>query len=149
VTCGGRSRVDVWRDLGLRGPVVKSVISVREGDGRGGGVVFGYKGCFMDPPPPSAKGVTSKRLLAGYSFTSSTGMTQEGCVNTCAEKGFAVAGVEYGRECYCADGLGVADGGDVGRVGDEQCNMLCSGDGGEYCGAGNRIGVWELGLNGR
>lgn len=40
------------------------------------------------------------RALTGYSFASDS-MTPTLCQNTCASKGFTMAGVEYGSECYC------------------------------------------------
>ncbi|OJT07433.1 Fructose-bisphosphate aldolase, partial [Trametes pubescens] len=44
------------------------------------------------------------RGLTGYSFVSdSRSLTT--CVSTCASKGFSMAGVEYGRECYCGNSL--------------------------------------------
>ena len=48
-------------------------------------------GCVQDGPA---------RALTGYSFTSSS-MTTAMCQSTCALKGFTMAGIEYGQECYC------------------------------------------------
>lgn len=42
----------------------------------------------------------SSRALTGYSFASSS-MTPALCQNACADRGFSVAGLEYGSECYC------------------------------------------------
>lgn len=33
-------------------------------------------------------------------------MTRGSCVQMCQEKGFALAGMEYGKECYCGDEFG-------------------------------------------
>lgn len=40
------------------------------------------------------------RALTGYSFSNDQ-MTVGSCVSTCASKGYSMAGIEYGRECYC------------------------------------------------
>ena len=48
-------------------------------------------GCVQDGPA---------RALTGYTFTSNS-MTVESCTSTCAQKGFTMAGIEYGEECYC------------------------------------------------
>lgn len=42
----------------------------------------------------------SSRALTGYAFASDQ-MTPALCQAACAEKGFTVAGLEYGAECYC------------------------------------------------
>jgi hypothetical protein len=52
-----------------------------------------YQGCWTD----NVQG--SGRSLKAYSFTNTTGMTEELCVGTCQAKGYAWAGVEYSQEC--------------------------------------------------
>jgi hypothetical protein len=44
------------------------------------------------------------RTLRGAGFRN-TAMTVEMCTSYCSNKGFAISGVEYGVECYCANGL--------------------------------------------
>ncbi|KAL7424883.1 Cell wall integrity and stress response component 2 [Cryptotrichosporon argae] len=61
-------------------------------------------------------------------------MTVEMCTSTCAAYGYAVAGVEYGDECYCGT-LAQADAGLVSG----QCYMPCAGDASETCGGPNAI----------
>ncbi|KAH8082838.1 WSC-domain-containing protein [Cristinia sonorae] len=65
------------------------------------------------------------RALTGYSFTSDS-LTVATCISTCDKKGFSIAGVEWGRECYCGNsfvnGLGQA-------IDAAKCNMrTTSGD---------------------
>ena len=84
-----------------------------------------------------------QRILSAYG-TSASNMTQEICVGTCAGKGYRYAGTEYGVQCFCDNVLRANQ---TGLVGDGQCNMLCGGNAGEYCGAGNRVGVWVAGGN--
>ncbi len=96
----------------------------------------------------------SSRALTGYSFASNS-MTPVLCQNTCATKGFSIAGVEYGSECYCKSGLlsclcsgysrGCLIGGNEfsnnlgGSISDTECSMSCSGDPSTACG-----GSWAL-----
>ncbi|KAJ0379732.1 hypothetical protein COL26b_001882 [Colletotrichum chrysophilum] len=60
------------------------------------------------------------------------------CTTACKAAGFSYAGVEYSSECYCDNQiLSTATGGQTG------CNMLCSGNGTEYCGGGNFINIYK------
>lgn len=95
-----------------------------------------YKSCVREP--------SSGRTLTGYSFTSSS-MTVDMCVSTCATKGYTMAGAEYANECYCGNSFaGAATGG--GSIPPEsECNMPCAGDSSQICGAGNRLSVYANG----
>ena len=42
---------------------------------------------------------SGSRALTAASYTNTTGMTEESCVNFCNTKSFIYAGVEYGSEC--------------------------------------------------
>lgn len=66
------------------------------------------------------------------------GMTLEKCGQYC--QGYRYFGAEYARECYCGDGFGV---GSVKAASQTECGMTCKGNGTEYCGAGNRLSVYE------
>ncbi|KAI0005187.1 heme peroxidase [Xylariaceae sp. FL0662B] len=64
------------------------------------------------------------------------GMTLESCMGNCT--GYIYWGAEYGRECYCGNSLhSTSEEADLA-----DCNMICSGDATEYCGAGNRIELY-------
>merc|ERR1711881_391681 len=89
---------------------------------------YNYLGCYTE-----GNGV---RALSAASFPSDTN-TVESCVASCA--GFKYAGMEYGRECWCADEFGT---GSV-LVPNADCSMTCAGDQYEYCGAGNRLQVYQ------
>ncbi|KAH8200280.1 hypothetical protein TruAng_005553 [Truncatella angustata] len=91
--------------------------------------VGGYilAGCKKEP-------AGSRALSAvGYAYND---MTLESCAKNCT--GYAYWGTEYGRECYCGDYL--ASGSEDVTL--SECNMVCSGDSTEYCGAGNRIELY-------
>ncbi|RYP29171.1 hypothetical protein DL767_006864 [Monosporascus sp. MG133] len=81
------------------------------------------------------KEATSGRALTGASFAYD-GMTLETCMGNCS--GFYYWGTEYGRECYCGNSL-AATSDDAALA---ECNMVCSGDDTQYCGAGNRIELY-------
>ncbi|CAJ2507996.1 Uu.00g091820.m01.CDS01 [Anthostomella pinea] len=86
-------------------------------------------GCYNEVP--------NGRALTGATYANDT-MTLELCASLCAS--FTYWGTEDGRECYCGNTLNAlstptAEGG---------CNMACAGNGFEYCGAGNRLELYEL-----
>ena len=89
-----------------------------------------YLGCFVDTNSPYN--------LDGY-LERSASNTPERCVNTCREKGFRFAGVEYGQSCLCGnsyDRYGPAD----------NCDMQCTGDQSKICGGFNANSVYSTGL---
>jgi hypothetical protein len=88
---------------------------------------YTYAGCYTEG--------SSSRALGSTSSASDT-MTIESCVASC--DGYAYAGTEYGRECYCGDSFST---GSV-LTSDSDCYFTCSGSDFEYCGAGNRLSVY-------
>ncbi|KAG6009640.1 hypothetical protein E4U21_001704 [Claviceps maximensis] len=70
-------------------------------------------------------------------FTTNDKMTNEACAVFC--KNYKYFGTEYGSECYCGSYL--ADSSKSAPLG--ECNMSCSGDGYEYCGAANRLELYQ------
>ncbi|KAJ3553098.1 hypothetical protein NM688_g3800 [Phlebia brevispora] len=63
-------------------------------------------------------------------------MTPTLCQNMCGSKGFSMAGLEYGAECYCGNSFANNLG---GPIPDSQCSMACAGDSAFMCG-----GSWAL-----
>jgi len=118
--CGGMSRLSVYRNSTFPVPrVVQSVGSLT------------LRGCFIDS--------SNARVLSGYAYSSSTGMSVETCAGTCMGKGYTVAGVEYGTQCYCGNSIP----GSSSLAAESDClAMLCPGDLSEYCAAGSRILVY-------
>ncbi len=72
-----------------------------------------YVGCFIDNE--------SRDLDDSYSNPS---MTIPMCINRCRDRGYVYAGLQYSTECFCGNQYT-----DSARVGDEQCNMVCGGQG--------------------
>lgn len=93
---------------------------------------WGYQGCGADN--------YYSRALTGAS-TSQSSMTNEQCVKFCGDKGFSIAGSEYGKECYCANSIPDSAKPIPGVVGD--CSMPCAGDDSEFCGGSARLSLYQ------
>jgi hypothetical protein len=83
-----------------------------------------FLGCYVD---------TQVRVLNGYTFGSTTGMTNQVCQQKCKTEGFKYAGTEYASQCFCGNTAPTQS------VGSQECSMSCTGAPGETCG-----GVWRL-----
>ncbi|KAK8094955.1 fungistatic metabolite [Apiospora hydei] len=91
-----------------------------------------YVACYID----NADG---KRALGGDGYNNGTSMTVEDCALFCMDKGYSMAGTEYGAECYCGDKPNEAS----TIVNDSECSVPCAGDATQPCGAGNRLSVYS------
>jgi hypothetical protein len=65
-------------------------------------------------------------------------MTIEQCMSDCSA--YNHFGVEYGGECYCGNVINT--GSALATLSD--CSFICPGNAYEYCGAGNRLEMYEL-----
>lgn len=90
---------------------------------------YTYYGCQTEAP--------NKRTLADKATAYDT-MTLESCEADCT--GFTFFGTEYARECYCGNSFSP---GSV-AVANTECNFLCVGNASEYCGAGDRLSVYQV-----
>ncbi|KAK4162775.1 putative fungistatic metabolite [Cladorrhinum sp. PSN259] len=82
---------------------------------------------------------TGSRALTGKG-TASASMSLESCAEFCSE--FKYFGTEYSSECYCGNSLHSTS----ANVSLSDCSMTCSGNPLQYCGAGNRLSVYERDL---
>lgn len=57
-------------------------------------------------------------------------MTIPSCLTFCANYNSQFAGLEYGRECYCASYLSAFS----VQLNDSRCNFACNGNASEVCG---------------
>ncbi|TFK22851.1 copper radical oxidase [Coprinopsis marcescibilis] len=87
-------------------------------------------GCYTD-------NVNGQRTLpVGTGVTGP--MTNAKCTDACFNAGYRLSGTEYAAECFCGHSL-VND--VPAAAGD--CNMVCAGDGGSFCGGPNRLNVYN------
>ncbi|CAG8976444.1 hypothetical protein HYALB_00008033 [Hymenoscyphus albidus] len=99
-----------------------------------------YDGCYTEG--------TTGRALTTMVFESGTNSV-ESCVNTCIAQGYTVAGMEYSSqwltvmslECFCDNVLynGAAP------TDDSKCQMSCSGNAAEKCGAPGALSLYHTG----
>ena len=82
--------------------------------------------CFKDVP---------QRYLNGASHTAEYGMTVEKCKELCLDGGFAYAGVQYARQCFCGDTAPTEPA--------TNCNMKCHGNKDQICGGSWAMNVYS------
>ncbi|TFK35777.1 WSC domain-containing protein, partial [Crucibulum laeve] len=112
--CGGADRISIF----ISNAVAPTSPAIKKNVG-----TWQYKGCYQDFGP---------RILV-HQITLS-GVTAEICTSACKSRGYGLAGLEFGDECWCDNYL------PFGQLqADTDCNMPCAGDGSELCGAGNRM----------
>lgn len=91
-----------------------------------------YLGCFADQNSPN-------RDLNGHTFAAGP-MNAPICISECKRRGFAYAGTQFGRHCFCGDSYG--------RFGSsENCGSECLGTRGESCGGAFANSVYRTGLS--
>jgi hypothetical protein len=86
-------------------------------------------GCTVDS--------ASKRVLTG-SYSESNSQTPALCMARCQSLGYSFAGLQYGKQCYCANS---AENASMVTSG---CTMACAGDKGQTCGGSYRMGLYSL-----
>ncbi|KAH9478079.1 WSC domain-containing protein [Psilocybe cubensis] len=93
--------------------------------------VFQYKGCFQDGVNGAPRSLRNQLSIVA-------GVTAETCTSACKAAGYALAGLEFGQECWCDNYMPLAV-----NTPDSDCNMVCVADNTELCGAGNRLAVYQ------
>lgn len=92
---------------------------------------YPLSGCYND--------TLNAHALNAATYTNSTGMSAEACVGFCITKNYGVAGLENGQSCYCGSTLASS----VKSVAAAQCNMPCTGNRREFCGAYSQLLVYK------
>lgn len=126
--CGGPGRLELYEADGVAAAPQPSQPATVAGTAPA--TVWSFHGCVTE-----ADGV---RALGAASSAADT-LTLEACAAACA--GYQYFGAEFGRECYCGDGLAAG----AVEVLAGECSMPCAGDGAQLCGAGNRLSVYAAG----
>ncbi|KAF2088050.1 copper radical oxidase [Saccharata proteae CBS 121410] len=93
---------------------------------------WSYMGCYID----NANG-----NIMNNRQPDSNANTHEECISACQSLNYTVAGMEYGTQCSCDDF--VRNGAE--KTNETDCNVPCSGDSTESCGAGNRMSIFSTG----
>ncbi|KAF2761337.1 WSC-domain-containing protein [Pseudovirgaria hyperparasitica] len=88
-----------------------------------------YAGCYVD-------GQYGRILVHGPPDSDS--LTINGCVSTCVQMGYSVAGMEYSRQCFCDNYI---RNGALNTT-DSDCSMACSGAADQKCGGPDRVSVY-------
>ncbi|KAJ9158468.1 WSC-domain-containing protein [Coniochaeta hoffmannii] len=90
---------------------------------------FKYAGCFKD---------SRDRALAGEVRPNLGEVSNTKCVAYCKGKGWALAGTEYGGQCYCGNSLTGSE-----LIDEASCDTACEGAAGETCGGGWALSVYS------
>ena len=63
-------------------------------------------------------------------------MTNDACISFCDGAGYPVAGTEYAGQCFCGAAITSIE------LGEDKCNMACTGAQEEMCGGPAALSVW-------
>ncbi|OCF34866.1 hypothetical protein I316_03412 [Kwoniella heveanensis BCC8398] len=84
---------------------------------------------------------TSGRALNGASF-SNANMTRGACVSWCQDRGYPLAGIEYGQECYCD--FAIRNGAsNTTLLSSDKCGMACANNTNENCGGSSTLTLFN------
>ena len=83
------------------------------------------------------------RTLTGASLAQD-GMTNEVCLDFCRAKGYAYAGTEYRRECYCGNSVAPTRQPKTTLVSLKDCSLTCLGNTAQYCGGQSWLSLYRL-----
>ncbi|PNY25537.1 WSC domain-containing protein 2 [Tolypocladium capitatum] len=121
--------VTVWETVTVTGEMPGPTGGPLSNNSTGSVDGFKYAGCFKD---------VGDRVLKGEMRANLGAMSNEKCVSHCKSAGFALAGTEYGGQCYCGNEL-------VGsqQLDDSKCDMACEGDASGICGGGWSLSVYS------
>jgi hypothetical protein len=92
-----------------------------------------YQGCWVD-------GLNGRDL--NFQQPDSQTNTVESCIAACKALGYTIAGMEWSQQCFCDNFL---YNGAALAANQADCNMPCSGNAAEICGAGNRLSLYSSG----
>ena len=116
-------------------PSMAALLALAAGRAEAGCAITGAAKCYED--------ANSNRLLGPKGATSPMQpMTREVCAQICSNKKQKMAGVEYGKQCYCGNALNRAG------VASTKCTMACAANSSETCGGSDAIDVFEFSCSG-
>lgn len=94
-----------------------------------------FVGCFEDSQASRALNLEGKNAFGD--------MTNEACIEFCAEAGHPYAGTQYSTECWC--GVTFDLNGEAADPAD-RCSFPCEGDSSQICGGNNSLSVYTTGI---
>lgn len=94
---------------------------------------WSYYACYSD--------FLDNRVMSGieYADLGNDAVTNTKCVAYCAASGYAMAGTEYGGQCFCANALASAS----SPLDESACSMPCQGDASQTCGGSLAVSVYS------
>jgi hypothetical protein len=98
-----------------------------------------YQGCYNETTGLDGTG-GGRALANGINEVKIGQMTVPMCLDFCSQKGGTVyqyAGLEYSRECWCAQYLSGAS----EKMDEAECNLPCAGNGSVICGGTGKLSV--------
>lgn len=101
---------------------------------------FAFVGCSPEErtvSPPDGPFRTLPTLFA------SDTMTGELCMAWCADRGFAFAGMEYRRECWCGNTYAATRQPKTTVASLSGCSMTCAGNGSQKCGGAGWLSLYK------
>ncbi|KAM7219302.1 WSC domain containing protein [Rhypophila decipiens] len=101
---------------------------------------YKYHGCYNET---TALQDTSgaRALYNGKNEVKPGEMTVQRCQTFCNDGQFRYAGLEFSKECWCAQQLS----GISAKLDDEECDMPCDGDKSQVCGGALKLTVYIAG----
>jgi kremen protein len=100
---------------------------------------FAFQGCS---PEARRANDGQDRTLTGASLKQD-GMTNEICLNFCKARGYAYAGTEYRRECYCGNTVAATRVPKTTVASLKDCDSTCMGAVSEYCGGSSWLSLYK------
>ncbi|KAH8814939.1 WSC domain-containing protein, partial [Xylogone sp. PMI_703] len=98
---------------------------------------YKYFGCYNETVLLNNTG--NVRALSGGPTESLDDMTIATCINFCGNNSYTFAGLEYTKECYCANYISTFS----THLPDSDCNLPCAGNTTQICGGSLRLSVYQ------
>ncbi|KAH8792446.1 WSC domain-containing protein [Hyaloscypha finlandica] len=98
---------------------------------------WSYYGCWNETT--LITGTNGARALGGGVQEDLTTMTAELCMSFCKSNSFTFAGIEYTKECYCANYLNSLS----SKLPDSSCDLGCAGNGTQICGGNLALTIYQ------
>jgi hypothetical protein len=94
------------------------------------------QGCWQDNVGPYGRTVVNQQ-------PDNANLTQESCVQTCANLGYSIAAMEYYKQCFCDNWIRNS----AVQEPLSDCNTPCAGNSAQQCGGPSRLTVYSTQTN--